>query len=95
LAIVVGSSPTTPDATSAKVQKVGKGLGRPALLAMHPYLLDLLHSLGQIDLSHAYLLQGLIYMMILLQNLVDLALIWQGSGKILEIMGDLRDHGRS
>jgi hypothetical protein len=33
--------------TSAKVQKVGKGLGRPALLAIHTYLLDFLYLLGQ------------------------------------------------
>jgi hypothetical protein len=43
------SLPTTSTSSlsSAKVQKVGKGLGRPALLAIHTYLLYFLYLLGQ------------------------------------------------
>ena len=48
----------------AKMQKVGKGFERPALLAS-------VATGGWIDLLHAYLSQGIIYKMVYLQDLKD------------------------
>jgi hypothetical protein len=53
----------------SKSSKSRQGLGRLALLAIHHLFGIHLGCGGSIDLLYAYLLQGVVYMMILLKDL--------------------------